>query len=78
MEFLDSLRKALKFFKGGHIEEGWATNEAAFEEHFHVSYADFQERVASLDFARTQLYEKTLEVNPEAAITWIFFVTSME
>lgn len=78
MEFLDSLRKALKFFGGGsgHVKEAWASDEAAFEDHFHASYGDFQDRLSMLDSANTQLYEKTLEVNPEAAVTWVFFVTS--
>jgi hypothetical protein len=78
MEFLDSLRAAWKFFGGSHVDEPWATDEAAFEEHFGASYEDFEARVASLDQAHTQLYERTLEVNPEAAITWVFFTTSLE
>jgi hypothetical protein len=78
MEFLDSLKKAWRFFGGGGVNEPWATDEAAFEEHFGTSYEDFEERVASLDQAHTQLYEKTLEVNPEAAVVWVYFLTSDE
>ena len=75
MEFLDSLRKAWRFFGGDHVDEAWATDEVAFEEHFGASYEAFEEKVASLDQAHATLYERTLEVNPEAAITWVFFVT---
>lgn len=76
MDFLDSLRAAWKFFGGNQVNELWATNEDAFEEHFSASYEEFETRLASLDQGRAQLYEKTLEVNPEAAITWVFFTTS--
>lgn len=75
MEFLDGLRRAWSFFGGGPVDEAWATDEIAFEEHFGQSYDEFEARVASLDQAHTALYEKTLEVNPEAAITWVFFIT---
>lgn len=76
MEFLSGLRNAWKFFGGGTVDEAWATDEVAFEEHFGASYESFEERVAALDQGNAQLYEQTLEVNPEAAITWVFFITS--
>lgn len=78
MEFLEALRKAWHLFGGGRFNEPWASDETAFEEHFGVSYAEFEERLASLDQANSQLYERTLQTNPEAAIVWVFYITSLE
>jgi len=76
MEILDALRGALRYLRGEEVEP-WATSEEAFEDHFGASYHDFAERLANLDQAHSQLYEKTKNVNPEAAVAWIFFVTSL-
>jgi len=73
---LDALRKALAFLGRSEVEEPWAQDEQSFEEHFGRSFQEFEERMTYLDRARGELYERTVEVNPEAAIAWVFFVTS--
>jgi hypothetical protein len=53
----------------------WASSPEAFESYFQVNYEEFAQLVDNLDQARADLYEKTLEVNPEAAVTWVFWVS---
>ncbi len=77
MEFLDTLRGALRYLRGGEVE-AWAESEENFEEHFGRSYEEFVEILLHLDQAHSQLYESTKTVNPEAAVTWVFFISEME
>jgi hypothetical protein len=74
MQFLDLMKKAWSAVRGRH-EEPWATDEGEFERHFEHSYAEFAERLGSLDHAHMTLYEKTIEINPEAGVCWVFFIT---
>ena len=76
MQLLDALRTAWGILGGSSVKEAWATDEGAFEEHFETSYQEFEGRLHGLDQAHSALYEQTLEVNPEAAICWVFFITS--
>lgn len=76
MQILDALKAAWSIFGGRTVAEAWATSEAAFEEHFEAPYEEFEARVSQLDQAHSALYEQTLEINPEAAICWVFFITS--
>lgn len=71
---LDALRSAWDFVSGDKTEvlEDWAEDEGAFEDHFGISYESFNEKLHTLDRARFDLYEKTLKVNPEAAVIWVF------
>lgn len=77
---LDALRSAWDFVAGNETDvvEDWAEDEAAFEEHFQVTYADFDEKLHMLDRSQFELYEKTLKINPEAAVVWVFFLMTME
>jgi hypothetical protein len=74
MQILEALRVAWHLVSGGEVDEPWANDEQAFEEHFGRSYEEFERLIGALDQANSQLYEKTLEVNPEAAVTWVFFL----
>lgn len=58
----------------GHVEP-WAESDENFYEHFNVSFDEFEERLHSLDQAHLALYEKTFKVNPEAAVTWVFWIS---
>jgi hypothetical protein len=49
----------------------WETDEDAFLQHFGVPYEDFLEIAALLSTEQRELLQKTLEVNPEAAVLWI-------
>lgn len=77
---LEALRSAWDLVSGNKTEviESWAENEESFEEHFGISYSEFDERLKMLDRSQFDLYEKTLKVNPEAAVTWIFFLFTGE
>lgn len=79
MALLEMLSKAWRLV-GSNDEhaEPWANDEEAFENHFGVDYEGFAEAVRQLDRAQHDLYEKTLEVNPEAAVAWIVFISSDE
>lgn len=76
LQLLGYLGKALDFLGGGKANEPWMNDEQAFEERFGFPYEEFASRVSELDQAHNDLYEKTLEVNPEAAVTWVFWLTS--
>lgn len=69
---LDALRRAWGLLQSKPVEP-WAADEGAFYEHFGYLYPDFAELVSALDQANNQLYEKTLEVNPEAAVAWVLW-----
>jgi len=73
------VRKALSFFGGGAAsDESWATDEAAFEQHFGVPYEAFEEIVTHLSREQENLLHATLEVNPEAAVLWILSMEEIE
>ncbi len=55
-------------------EEPWARDESSFADHFGVEYEEFAEMVGQLDFAHREMYDATLKVNPEAAVTWVVFL----
>ncbi len=75
MPLLDILKKGWEVFgRGDPPAELWATDEDEFENHFGRSYEEFSERLTGLDRAHTELYEKTMEINPEAAVVWVFFL----
>lgn len=79
MSILDSFRTALDLLSDDGLEveaiPAWAEDEHAFFEHFGQTYSTFTELVDHLDQAHSELYAKTLEVNPEAAVTWVFFLS---
>ncbi len=72
---LDILKKAwslLRVRTGN--EPVWASDEVAFESHFNIPYEEFCVRVSCLDQGNAELYHRTMEVNPEAAVIWAYFV----
>lgn len=73
---LNMLKGAWNLFAGagGRHEEPWATDEEAFGDHFGINYSDYADMVAGLDQAHVELYEKTMEINPEAAVAWVVFI----
>jgi hypothetical protein len=77
---LEALRSAWDLVAGNKTEvlEAWAEDELVFEEHFGVPYEEFDEKLHMLDRGQFELYEKTLKINPEAAVTWVFFLMTME
>ena len=75
MQILDALKAAWSLIKGGGVDEPWAGDEQAFEEHFGRTYEEFEQLLSELDQGNSQLYEKTLEINPEAAVVWVFFIS---
>lgn len=73
---LNLLRGAWDLFSGKeHSDEPWATDEEAFSNHFGVDYDDYADMVDGLDRAHSQLYEDTMKINPEAAVTWVVFIS---
>lgn len=74
MALLEMLQKAWRLVGNDDVAEPWATDEDAFEDHFGFEYEAFAEAVGSLDRAQHDLYEKTIDVNPEAAVTWVVFI----
>lgn len=76
MALLDLLKGFAGFHSGhGDHVEPWAESDEQFYEHFNVTFEEFEERLHSLDQAHLELYEKTFKVNPEAAVTWIFWIS---
>lgn len=49
----------------------WTTDERAFFRHFGVSLEDYATVIELLSPEQVSLYEKTLAVNPEAAVLWV-------
>ena len=74
MKLLEGLRRAIEFLEG-ETAEAWATDEDTFEDHFQIPYEEFGERLSLLDLKNSQIYQRTLEANPEAAVLWVLFVT---
>ena len=48
----------------------WQGNEEEFERHFDVAYSTFMEMLASMPEPYQKKYERTREVNLEAAVLW--------
>jgi hypothetical protein len=59
------------FGRGPDAEEPWAQDEMLFEEHFDTPYEVFTEKLFHLSADQQKRYQKTLEVNPEAAVLWV-------
>jgi hypothetical protein len=53
------------------VDEPWARDEIAFEQHFGASYEEFATKVTLLGSDQHARYTATLKVNPEAAIVWV-------
>jgi hypothetical protein len=56
---------------GGDPPPDWATSEEAFLRHFGVIVEEYRDVVSCLSPEQAQLLERTLAVNPEAAVIWI-------
>lgn len=76
---LSTVHKAIETFTSGSGSgESWATNEEAFEQHFGASYAYFTEILGHLSPEQNLRFERTMQVNPEAAILWILAMEAVE
>jgi hypothetical protein len=53
------------------VDEPWARDEVAFENHFGASYMELVEKLPLLSSDQHARYEATLKVNPEAAVLWV-------
>lgn len=76
MPLLDAIRGAWRLLTGdGNVEhtEPWASDERSFEDHFGVPYIEFADAVSGLSRGDFELYEKTLQVNPEASVLWVIW-----
>jgi hypothetical protein len=49
----------------------WLSDEASFFKHFGVEYPAYVEFLALLSPDQLDLYERTMQVNPEAAVLWV-------
>lgn len=56
---------------GGNPPPDWATSEEAFLRHFGVPVEEYHDVVKCLSPEQAELLERTLAVNPEAAVLWI-------
>lgn len=56
---------------GGNPPPDWATSEDAFLRHFGVLVEEYRDVVSHLSPEQASLLERTLAVNPEAAVLWI-------
>lgn len=74
MALLDLLKGLTGFSNDDGVIEPWAEDPTVFRDHFGVPFDEFEERLSNLDRAHIDLYEKTLRVNPEAAVTWVFWI----
>jgi len=77
MNLLGSIQNAL-FGPSHGSKEPWETDEIAFEHHFGHSFVEFLELVSHLNSKQLEQYNKTLEVNPEAAVLWVLSMESTE
>jgi hypothetical protein len=76
---LGTFEKVLDLFAGSPApHEPWAASEEAFGQHFGDSYEDFMALVGCLSPEQASLLEKTLEVNPEAAVLWVLAMEPVE
>jgi hypothetical protein len=73
MQLIGSIRKAMvKLFESSHgSQEPWETDELEFERHFGCPYEEFLLVLGHLSKDQYQLFERTVAVNPEAAVLWI-------
>lgn len=52
-------------------ESAWRDDHEAFLRHFDLGYEDFMELVLALPADKSARYHKLLELDEEAAITWV-------
>lgn len=52
-------------------QEPWAQDEELFAVHFGAEYEEFCYKLTILNADQQVRYQKTLEVNPEAAVLWV-------
>jgi hypothetical protein len=69
---LGAVKEILTSF-GGTPDSGepWAADEASFERHFGATYTFFREVLEHLSPEQEERFEKTMQINPEAAVLWI-------
>ena len=65
------MRDAARDLVGGIPDAPWLHDEAEFLRHFGASYADYAEVVNRLTRSQAVTLERTLAVNPEAAVLWV-------
>jgi predicted RNA-binding protein (virulence factor B family) len=76
---LSTVHKALEALTSNQSSgESWASSEEAFEQHFGASYAYFKEILGHLSPEQNLRFERTLQINPEAAILWILAMEAVE
>lgn len=75
-EAVGHAREALRLVREGPPPE-WVTSEVAFQRHFGATLEEYQEIAARLDPGQTELLDRTLAVNPEAAILWVLSMEEM-
>jgi hypothetical protein len=74
VDLLGALHQALSSETG----PDWLSDEDAFCRHFGVPYEDFAEVASCLDQGQRDLLDRTLEVNPEAAVLWVLHMEEVE
>jgi hypothetical protein len=56
----------------------WATDESAFYRHFGTSHEAYAEIVSRLSPEQSELLERTMTVNAEAAVLWVLAMEEVE
>lgn len=75
VDVAQGLQGILTLFAGhSEAQEPWAQDEVLFADHFGASIEEFAEKLALLNVDQQRRYEKTLEVNPEAAVLWVIMM----
>ncbi|HVP24127.1 MAG TPA: hypothetical protein VMS77_09485 [Conexivisphaerales archaeon] len=77
MDLLSVLRtaqgigEAAKIFTPAELQATWITDKESFFRHFGVSPEAYAHVLELLSPEQLDLYERTLAVNPEAAVLWV-------
>jgi hypothetical protein len=72
VDIAQGLQGILNLFAGSdEAEEPWAQDEGLFADHFGITIEEFAGKLALLSVDQQNRYQKTLEVNPEAAVLWV-------
>jgi hypothetical protein len=72
VDIAQGLQGILGLFAGHEeAQEPWAQDEELFAEHFGATFEEFADKLAMLSVDQQRRYEKTIEVNPEAAVLWV-------